>query len=35
MLAISRLCDSTAAVSYYEKDDYHTAGSESSDAQSE
>ena len=30
MLTISRLRDSAAAVSYYEKDDYYTAGTDSS-----
>ncbi|MFC4251598.1 MobF family relaxase [Sinimarinibacterium flocculans] len=33
MLTISRLRDSAAAVSYYEKDDYYTTRTESSDAQ--
>lgn len=33
MLTISRLRDSAAAVSYYDKDDYYAAGAESADAQ--
>jgi len=33
MLSIFRLRDSATAASYYEKDDYYTAGSESPDAQ--